>query len=332
MKKLVTLATICLCLEVCAQDIPMISQRLSNSFIYNPALAGQTTGSATYTYRKNYAGVQGAPENHFLGLHSPFSEYKGGIGLTLMHEKTNALQAFEASAAFAYHIRNRTEGFSFGAALEYSSSVITGQSNVNPTAADPILFAYQNRVPSFDASVGVHYQSEYFKTGVALNKLMSSWINKNIPLLANYFSSYVQGQLPARNAKDLFEPYFSVRRFSPLYIGWEVGAYYSFQEKLMLGAGFRKGSGINGSIGVYISERLLISYGHEINRSSVGSELGSSNEFSIRLDFSSYAERKRLLKECITHAPYHKQKSVSQRGKIKNARKKHNRRRPGRKH
>jgi type IX secretion system PorP/SprF family membrane protein len=306
-----------------AQDIPLISQKLTNSFIYNPALAGQTTGSASYTYRRNYAGVQGAPENHFLGFHTPFSEYRYGMGINLMHEKVNALQNILATAAFAYHIRNRTEGFSAGISAEYGTSVISAQSNVNPTTTDPVLANYLNRAGNFDFSFGMHYQSRYFRTGLALNKLASSWIEKRGSLYGNYFSTFIQGIIPVRRNKDSFEPYLSVRRFSPLYVSWDVGVFYNYAEKIMAGAAIRKGNAMSGSLGFYVSERLLLAYSHEVNTSSFGSQLGSTDEFSLRLDFSSYAERKRLLKECITHEPYRKQKSSMHRSKIARARKKH---------
>jgi type IX secretion system PorP/SprF family membrane protein len=325
MKKIIQLLIVAVCGNCLAQDIPLVSQKLTNSFIYNPALAGQTTGSATYTYRTNYSNVEGAPEDHFIGIHTPFSEYRCGLGFNLMHEKVNNIQNVFASAAFAYHIRNRTQGFSAGISAEYGSTVVTGQSNVNPTVNDPVLLSYGNRVSSFDFSAGMNYQSRYFRAGFALNKLASSWITKETSLFANYFSTYIQGMIPVRNQKDLIEPYLSVRRFSPLYMSWDAGLFYSFQDKVMLGLGMRKGNAVVSNLGLYITERLLLAYSYEMNTSAYSKQLGSTSEFSLRLDFSSYAERKRLLKECITHVPLFKTKGVVQRSKIASARNKHKR-------
>ena len=61
-----------------AQDIPLFSQKLTNSFIYNPSLAGHTFGSVTYAYRQNYSNVQGAPKNNFISMHAPFANHKIG--------------------------------------------------------------------------------------------------------------------------------------------------------------------------------------------------------------------------------------------------------------
>ncbi len=38
-----------------AQDIPLFSQKLSNSFIYNPAIAGQQYGSLTLAHQSSFS-------------------------------------------------------------------------------------------------------------------------------------------------------------------------------------------------------------------------------------------------------------------------------------
>src|SRR5690348_15048550 len=88
-----------------AQDIPLFSQKLTNSFMYNPAVAGHNFGSATFSYRKNYAQVNGAPVNYFLSVHSPVANHKVGIGANLYQEEVTFLKNTYASLAFAYHIR-----------------------------------------------------------------------------------------------------------------------------------------------------------------------------------------------------------------------------------
>jgi Protein of unknown function (DUF3308). len=69
-----------LALHSIAQDIPLFSQKLTNSFMYNPALAGHTFGSMTASYRMNYLGVTDAPTNTFLSFHAPFANYRFGSG------------------------------------------------------------------------------------------------------------------------------------------------------------------------------------------------------------------------------------------------------------
>jgi type IX secretion system PorP/SprF family membrane protein len=310
-----------------AQDIPLFSQKLTNSFIYNPSLAGQTTGSATYTYRKNHANIKGAPEDHFVSVHTPFSGYRFGTGINVYQEKVNSLQSTFATAAFAYHIRSKSFALSAGASVEFGNTSVIGQSNTNPTASDPVLKNYQNNSTSLDFSAGIHYQTRYVKGGFAVNKINSSWINRETPLLANYFSAYAQGIFSVRKQKDLLEPYLSLRRFSTLYTSWDIGIYYTYMEKVTLGAALRKDNAINGTLGLQITDKILVAYAHEIVTGEVGRLLGATNEFTLRIDFASYQERKRLLSECITVQPYGKVKTSVQAKKINAARKRHVRKR-----
>src|ERR1041385_4757795 len=87
-----------------AQDIPLFSQKLTNSLIYNPAIAGSTFGSTTYTFRKNYANVKGAPQDNLLSLHTPLLNYRLGVGGTVYQEQVNFIRSTFSSLAFAYHI------------------------------------------------------------------------------------------------------------------------------------------------------------------------------------------------------------------------------------
>src|SRR6185295_17642627 len=87
-----------------AQDIPLFSQKLTNSFIYNPAVAGHTFGSATFSYRSNYSGVQDGPKDYLLSLHTPFANGRFGTGFNVFQENVGVISNTYYSGAFAYHL------------------------------------------------------------------------------------------------------------------------------------------------------------------------------------------------------------------------------------
>src|SRR5687768_17704081 len=91
-----------ICTAATGQDIPLFSQKLTNSFVFNPALAGHTFGSATYSFKQNYAKVEGSPQNHFLSIHAPIANHRFGIGASIFQEDVTFLRNTYASAAFAY--------------------------------------------------------------------------------------------------------------------------------------------------------------------------------------------------------------------------------------
>lgn len=184
-------STILISVSALAQDIPLFSQKLTNSFIYNPAMAGHTMGSLTYSYRRNYSGVSGAPENHFLSLHTPLWNHRVGVGANVFQEDVNFLRNTYASAAFAYHVRfSKFNILSFGVSGEYNTIRLNGTSNTPGASDDPGYLRLANGdVNDYDFSFGVNFQSRLFKVGLAANRLATAWL-KDEPqaVLSNFYS------------------------------------------------------------------------------------------------------------------------------------------------
>jgi type IX secretion system PorP/SprF family membrane protein len=281
-------------LAAAAQDIPLFSQKLTNSFIYNPSLAGHTFGSLTYSFRQNYSNVPGAPQNHFLSVHAPFMNHKVGAGINLFQEDVNFIRNTYASAAFAYHLRfNKFSVLSMGVGGEYNIMRLNGVSNTENFQVDPVLEQLQNGKPTYDFSFGVNYQMRYLKVGFAVNRLSTAWIKRETANLSNYYSGYVQGLIPLRGGNDLLEPYVAFRKFSETNDTYDLGLFYTFDNKILAGAAIRKGNVLNGTIGFKPNKHLLIGYSREMITSSIGGYVGAANEITLRFDFNdeSYKER-----------------------------------------
>src|SRR5436190_20606138 len=156
-----------------AQDIPLFSQKLTNSFVFNPALAGHTFGSLTYSYKQNYGGVKGSPQNHFLSMHTPIANYRFGVGANIYQEDVTFLRNTYASAAFAYHLAlNKLSTLSFGVSGEYNSIGTNRDPNFTGTVSDPEYDKLkQGKISDYDFSFGVHYQNRFLKVGFAANRL-----------------------------------------------------------------------------------------------------------------------------------------------------------------
>lgn len=277
-----------------AQDIPLFSQKLTNSFIYNPALAGNTFGSVTYSYRQNYSNVTGAPKANFLSFHAPFANHKAGAGLNLYQEDVNFIRNTYASAAFAYHLHfNKYNILSFGISGEYNITKLNGSSNTISFETDPVLTQLQNGSPVYDFSFGANYQTRYFKAGIALNRLSTAWIKPESSNLSNYYSGYMQGLIPMRAGDDLLEPYVAFRKFSESNDTYDVGLFYTYDNKITAGAALRRGSVINGTLAFKFNKKFLVGYSREMITSSLGGFVGAANEITLRIDFNdeSYKER-----------------------------------------
>jgi type IX secretion system PorP/SprF family membrane protein len=274
------------------QDIPLFSQKLTNSFIYNPALAGHTFGSAMFSYKQNYAKVNGAPQNYFLSLHAPIANHRFGIGANVFQEEITFLRNTYGSVAFAYHIPfSRFTKLSFGVSGEYNAIAVNGTSTSEVN--DPEYLALRDGgIKKYDFSFGTHFQNRFFKAGVAANRLSSTWIEDSAAI-TSHFSSFIQGLIPLRGGEDLLEPYVAFRKLSELNQIIDFGLFYTYNNRITIGASYRSGGIISGTLAFRFSKYLMAGYSRETITGNVGGYVGSANEYAIRYDFNdeSYKER-----------------------------------------
>jgi type IX secretion system PorP/SprF family membrane protein len=284
-----------ICSAATAQDIPLFSQKLTNSFIYNPALAGHTQGSMTYSFKQNYSKVKGSPQNHFLSFHTPIANHRFGLGANVYQEDVTFIRSTYASVAFAYHLRfDKFNSLSAGIAGEYNSLGVNGLTNFTPTEEDEDYNRFiKGKIKDYDFSFGLHYQSRLFKIGVAANRMANSWLKGDNAVLSYYYSGFAQGLLPLRGGEDLLEPYVAYRKLSASNNTLDFGIFYTYNNLVTLGVSERSGKVLSGTLAVHLSKYLTVGYSREMILGNVGGYVGSANEFTIRLDFSNenYKER-----------------------------------------
>jgi type IX secretion system PorP/SprF family membrane protein len=287
-----------------AQDIPLFSQKLTNSFIFNPALAGHTFGSMTYSFKQNYSKVKDAPQNHFLSIHTPIANHRFGIGASVYQEDVTFLRNTYISSAFAYHIPlDKLTTLSFGVSGEYNSFGINGNPNIG--IGDDDLTPYRSGIKQYDFSFGTHFQNRFVKIGLASNRLSTTWIkDQSKAVLSNYFSGFAQGLIPMRGTEDLLEPYVAFRKLSETNHTLDVGLYYTYANKITLGAAMRSGKVLSGTLGIRVSKYLMFGYSREMVTGNVGGFIGAANEFTLRFDFNDQAYKERFSSDYKSSVAY----------------------------
>lgn len=271
------------------QDIPLFSQKLTNSFILNPALAGHSFGSLTYSYKQNYSKVTGSPTNNFLSFHTPIANHRLGIGANVFQEDVTFLRTTYASAAFAYHIHfNRFNILSMGVSGEYNSIGVNGSSNTITSGDAEYQKLIQGKLKGYDFSFGLHYQNRFLKIGLAANRLANSWINSDKAVLSYYYSGFAQGIIPVRG-DDVFEPYVAYRKLSESNNTLDIGLFYTYNKAVTLGISERSGKVISATLAVHLSKYLTVGYSREMILGNIGGFVGSASEFTIRYDFNNAA-------------------------------------------
>jgi type IX secretion system PorP/SprF family membrane protein len=301
-----------------SQDIPLFSQKLTNSFVFNPALAGHTFGSLTYSFKQNYSAVEGSPENHFLSLHTPIANHRFGVGANVYQEDVTFLRNMYASGAFAYHLPlNKLTTLSFGVSAEYNSLNDNGAPNFGTGVNDPEFQKFsKSGIRDFDFSFGMHFQNRYLKTGIAANRLATTWIKEESKaVLSNYYSAFAQGLIPIRGNQDLLEPYIAYRKLSKLNNTLDFGLYYTYNNKITAGAAIRSGQVLSATLGFRISKYVMLGYSREMILGNVGGFVGSANEFTLRFDFNDESYKQRFSSDYKSSVAYRRKTLSAPAGK-----------------
>ncbi len=276
-----------------SQDIPLYSQKLTNSFIYNPAIAGHTFGSITYGFNKVYTPVAGSPTTSLISAHTPFGGHKYGVGFNFYSETVNFVKNTYFSGAFAYHVSfSKYNILSMGVSGEYNT-IGFDLTKVIGNSEDPLLAQRLNRA---DFSFGLNFQTQFVKVGAAVNRLATNLeLTKNsADILSEFYSAYVMGMIPIRGA-DLLEPTFNLRKLSPVEgnLIYDIGLYYTYDGMITGGLAYRRGNVLNAMAGLKIADKLTFGYSYNIVAADYRSALGASHEVALRYDFNErvYADR-----------------------------------------
>jgi type IX secretion system PorP/SprF family membrane protein len=273
-----------------SQDVPVYSQKLTNSFLYNPSVAGNNLGSATLSYRQQWTGATGAPQTTFFSLHTPFARHRMGTGFNVYRETAGVNDNLYASAAYAYHVRITDNNmFSMGASGEYIHSRIN-YSKVDAQDMDDIfLIENQPPVSRVDFSFGMSYQSRFVKIGASANRISSLvGVLDSSQQFPAFYSGFVNFTIPLVNDRDLLEPVVYLRNLSNGKYQVDAGVYYTMNNRITLGGGYRTGGAASLTGAFRLGKGIYLGYSREVLSGNLGSSLGASNEFTLRFDFSDH--------------------------------------------
>ncbi len=97
------------------QIAPVSDQYILNPMLINPANAGSRGSmSAAAFYRRQWAGIKGAPETITLAADSPFRNGKTGLGFSIMTDKAGVTRETSVSSSYSYTVKSLGGKLSLG--------------------------------------------------------------------------------------------------------------------------------------------------------------------------------------------------------------------------
>lgn len=276
-----------------AQQDPQYTQYMYNMNVVNPAYAGsKETLSITALYRKQWSGLEGAPETMTLSAHSPMGD-KVGLGLSAIRDQLGPVKETNVYADFSYTLQVSESlrlalGIKAGATFhdvglmdlevqDEGDSVFTSGNinNVYPNVGAGAFFYGDNfyigfSVPNFLKSTHLEaenlqgqstdYGSEvnhYFATAGYVFQMSDNWKLKPSAMVKSAFGAPVS---------------------------FDVNLNALFFEKFEIGASYRYEDSFSGLVGFQVAPFLRVGYAYDHVTSELDVVTNASHEVIVTFD------------------------------------------------
>ena len=262
-------------ITVKSQQQQIFSQYHLNSLAVNPASAG-TKGYASLqtTYRKQWQGLEGAPQTSIMSLQVPISAAFGnvGFGVTGYSDKAAAIKRTGASITYAQNWAiNDQSSFSLGitgSATQFSLDMNKIAPSLDP--GDPLLNQSNMGKMGLDAGFSAYVFSERWSAGVFADNLMERKLNfYNHSGAKLYRHYYFTGQIvfPLDEYEEFaIMPAVLAVMSSNAPSQFDVNLNLIHQKNKWLGVSYRTNQthSLSANVGFLIAERVVAGYAYDM--------------------------------------------------------------------
>jgi type IX secretion system PorP/SprF family membrane protein len=289
MKKLSIIAVLLLAFQMHGQQDPQYTQYMYNMNIINPAYAGSRENlSFGLLYRKQWAGIDGAPETGTFFGHSPIGNNLG-LGISAISDQIGPVKETNLYADISYTLRLGGEhrlAFGIKAGATFHDIGLTDLDLIDET--DPF---FQENINSTTPNIGAgfFYYTEKYYFAVSVPNLLSS-----VHLDANGFKigsdtqhyfvtgGYVFDLSPNTELK----PSFMMKSAFDAPTSLDVNVNARFYKKLEIGASYRLDDSISGLINFAVTPQFRIGYAYDSVTSDIRAYAPASHEIMLLFDLN----------------------------------------------
>ena len=286
------------------QQTPIYSQFFQNPYVYNPAYAGyQDRAVAFLSYRKQWIGIEGAPETSTLSFHTP-AKRNIALGGMVYYDQRSLLKSTTISMSFTYKAYITNEQFvSFGLSGGISMNNIQ-LDNINDPAilSDPALFDLVENNTSPNASFGLRYHIQGFDFGFSLPSLfkrevvgVEQFSTVELDPLKNY-TIMASRKFSLGNGTVAIEPHMLYRVTETLPNQWEALAVLHLRDLVWIGGSYRQEYGATALMGMNIKDFLSVGYAYEFANTLVDGIPDGTHEIQLKLNLGKPKEFKKKIK------------------------------------
>lgn len=283
----------CCSLSLKAQQDAMYTQYMFNMMGVNPAYAGSRgVLSATALHRRQWVGIDGAPETSTISFDMSTRDNKVGLGIQAFNDKIGITRTTGFYTSYAYRIHfneNRALAIGLQGGISNYKADLT---KVDLTDDDDIAFSQNVNVilPSFGA--GVYYNSDRFYAGFSIPNLVKSYLRKDViyyraDVIAKKYLHFffIAGYVFDLNDDLKLKPSTLVKvvRGAPVQLDANLNLW--IKDVVSVGGSYRTGDAVSGLLEVQITDQLRIGYAYDHPISKLVKYNQGTHEIMLRYEF-----------------------------------------------
>ncbi len=273
-----------------AQQLPLYSEYMFNTFEINPAYAGgRESIQITSMFRKQWTGFKSAPQSTFLSIDMPVTDKRIGLGLKIVDDRDEITKTIGAQGAYSYKIpMGDYSALAFGlqaGAMSFKSD-FTKIDVIDPN--DPSFSQVVNSV-KVNFGTGVFFNTESFFVGLSLPNLIKQNLKKNNisnpgDIKQNTHIYFNTGYVFQLNNDFVLKPSVLVRGLVGSPVSFDVNANLWIADMLSLGASYRNKSAVVGIINLRVLPELYMGYAYDHSISRLNIIAKGSHEVILRYE------------------------------------------------
>lgn len=306
-------------LAAIAQQMPLYSQYVMNSYMINPAVTGSDGyTSFSVTARQQWLGFEDAPANYSVsgqtrllkrsyvikrrGVNKasmkPSTQGRVGLGGYIYNDRNGAVERTGLQGSYAYHIFMKETQLSFGISAGVFQFRVNEDELTLLDEGDPLSGSLRKVIYVPDANIGFQIMNPHYYAGISVNQVFQSYLKLGNHALEEYRMErhyYLMGGYNFPIGQDFhLEPSFLAKTTSKLALQADVGAKLYFREDYWIGTSFRTSGDLILSGGVRVKQ-LLFGYAFDYSLSRIRKFSYGSHEIVIALKLGDNARRYRWL-------------------------------------
>ena len=279
-------------LSLAGQLTPVTSQYVLNPLSINPAYAGNRGAlNIAAFYRRQWAGIPGAPETMTLAADAPFLDSKLGLGFSITNDKIGVTKETHFLTNYSYKINMERGSLSLGlgAGLITTNTAWSDLVVLDPGDENYLTNSRVFVVPDF--TFGAYYLNQNYFAGLSIPKLLGYKFNydKNrYTLMVNpgkYNYLLNAGYVYTLNQKIKLFPSTLITISPGEKLLVDLNAYVSLNDRIWAGVSYRNGRSLGALCQFAINNQFRVAYTYDFDFGKLGQYSNGSHEIMIRYEF-----------------------------------------------